>query len=164
LECCRALFDRAARCRHLPPYTENPFATIEIDRIPVETARAIELFTPGQESAFLGACDDWQFPVFLTLLLTGLRPGELCHLLFPDDLDRNAGVIHVRNKPRLGWQVKTRTRRDIPLVTALTDVLRVHLAGRTCGSVFRDGESGGTNASESTRPRPRHWNGNGRID
>jgi len=137
LECCRALFNYAARRRHLPPYTENPFAAIEIDRIPVETARAIELLTPDQERAFLGACDDWQFPVFLTLLLTGLRPGELCHLLLPDDLDLDARVIRVRNKPRLGWQVKTRNQRDVPLVPALADVLRVHLAVRTCGSVFR---------------------------
>ncbi len=137
LECCRALFNHAARRRHLPPYVENPFAAVEIDRIPVETARVIELLTADQERAFLGTCDDWQFPVFLTLLLTGLRPGELCHLLLPDDLDLTAGLIRVRNKPRLGWQVKTRNQRDIPLVPALVDVLRVHLAGRTCGPVFR---------------------------
>ena len=74
--------------------------------------------------------------MFLTLLLTGLRPGELCHLLLPGDLDLEAGVIRVRNKPRLG-QVKTRNQRDVPLVPALVDVLRVHLAGRSSGPVFR---------------------------
>ncbi|MBM3983785.1 MAG: hypothetical protein FJ304_26670, partial [Planctomycetes bacterium] len=58
LECCRALFNHAARRRHLPPYVENPFATVEIDRIPVETARVIELLTPDQERAFLGAGDE----------------------------------------------------------------------------------------------------------
>jgi len=137
LECCRAMFNHAARRRHLPPYTENPFAVIEIDRIPVETVRVIELLTADQERTFLAMCDDWQFPIFLTLLLTGLRPGELCHLLLPDDLDLVAGRIRVRNKPRLGWQVKTRNQRDIPLVPALVDVLRAHLAGRTQGPVFR---------------------------
>jgi integrase len=137
LECCRALFNHAAKRRHLPPYADNPFAAIEVDRIPVETARPVELLTADQERAFLGACDEWQFPVFLTLLLTGLRPGELCHLLLPDDLDLEACVVRVRNKPRLGWQVKTRNQRDVPLVPALVDVLRVHLAGRACGSVFR---------------------------
>jgi integrase len=137
LECCRALFNFAARRRHLPPYAGNPFAAVEVDRIPVETARPIELLTPDQESAFLRACDGWQFPVFLTLLLTGLRPGELCHLLLPDDLDLGAGLVRVRNKPRLGWQVKTRNQRDIPLVPALADVLRVHLAGRSNGPLFR---------------------------
>src|SRR4029079_6771606 len=142
-----ALFNFAARRRHLPPYTENPFAAIEIDRIPVETARPIELLTPDQERAFLGACDDWQFPVFLTLILTGLRPGELCHLLLPDDLDLDAGVIRVRNKPRLGWQVKTRNQRDIPLVPILADVLRVHLDDHQCGPVFRRRTAAGNLAS-----------------
>jgi integrase len=137
LECCRALFNHVARRRHLPPYAGNPFAAVEIDRIPVETARPIDLFTPAQEREFLGACDGWQFPLFLTLLLTGLRPGELCHLLLPDDLDLAAGLVLVRNKPRLGWQVKTRNQRDVPLVPALADVLRDHLAGRTGGPVFR---------------------------
>jgi integrase len=83
LETCRALFNYAGKRRHLPPYADNPFAMLEIDRIPVEQARPITLFTPDQEAAFLEACDAWQFPVFLILMLTGLRPGELTHLLLP---------------------------------------------------------------------------------
>ena len=136
LECCRAMFNHAAKRRHLPPYAENPFRTLEIDHIPIEEARPIELFSSTQEKAFLEACDDWQFPLFLTLILTGLRPGELCHLLVPDDLDLNAQIIRVRNKPRLGWQIKTRNERDIPLIPGLADVLRVHLMGRCSGLVF----------------------------
>jgi site-specific recombinase XerD len=137
LECCRALFNYAAKRRHLPPYADNPFATLEIDRIPIERARPIELFTGEQECAFLEACDEWQFPLFLTLLLTGLRTGELTHLLLPDDLDLAAGVLRVRNKPQLGWQVKTRNERDIPLLAELVAVLRIHVAGRQMGPLFR---------------------------
>ncbi len=137
LECCRAMFNYAAKRRHLSPYAENPFRTLEIDRIPIEHARPIELFTPDQEKAFLEACDDWQFPVFLTLMLTGLRPGELCHLLLPDDLDLETGWLKVRNKSRLGWKVKTRNERDIPLIPELVDVLGNHLGDRRTGPVFR---------------------------
>lgn len=137
LECCRALFNYAARRRHLSPYAENPFAALGIDRIPVEEARPITLFSADQERAFLEACDPWQFPLFLTLLLTGLRPGELCHLLLPEDLDLDAGLVRVRNKPRLGWQVKTRNERDVPLVPVLAEVLRRHVGGRRSGPVFR---------------------------
>src|SRR5262249_4090278 len=72
-----------------------------------------------KKKAFLEACDDWQFPLFLTLMLTGLRTGELTHLLLPDDLDLSAGLLRVRNKPALGWHVKTRNERDIPLVPVL---------------------------------------------
>jgi integrase len=163
LECCRALFSYAARRRHLPPYAENPFRTLEIDRIPIEAARPIELLSAAQEQAFLEACDDWQFPLFLTLRLTGLRPGELCHLLLPEDLDLDAGLLRVRNKPRLGWQVKTRNERDLPLVPLLAEVLGVHVRGRGTGPVFRrrlfggqparrlDGLSGGALAQELAR-------------
>jgi integrase len=136
LECCRALFNYAARRRHLPPYAENPFAALGIERIPVEHARPITLLDAAQERAFLEACDGWQFPVFLTLLLTGLRPGELCHLLLPGDIDLNAGLVRVRNKPGLGWQVKTRNERDVPLLPELMGVLRRHLSGRGAGPAF----------------------------
>jgi hypothetical protein len=91
LECCRALFNFAARRRHLSPYAENPFRTLEIDRIPIHQTRPIALFTAEQERAFLEACDDWQFPLFLTPMLTALRTGELTHLLLADDLDLTAG-------------------------------------------------------------------------
>jgi integrase len=137
LECCRALFNYAARRRHLSPYADNPFATLDIDRIPVEQARPIELFTAEQERTFLEACDDWQLPLFLTLMLTGLRSGELTHLLLPADLDLATGILRVRNKPSLGWQVKTRNEREIPLVPDLVAVLCVHLRRRQAGPVFR---------------------------
>jgi integrase len=69
-------------------------------------------------------------------MLTGLRPGELTHLLLPDDLDLESGVLRVSNKPRLHWQVKTRNEREIPLLPALVNVLRAVVGGRTAGLVF----------------------------
>lgn len=105
--------------------------------IPVDGAKLIVLFTPEQEGKFLEACDRWQFPIFLTLMLTGMRPGELCHLLLPEYLDLEGGLLHVRNKPRLGWQIKTRAGRSIPLVPVLADVLRIAVDGRQSGPVFR---------------------------
>jgi integrase len=133
LETCRSLFAYAAKRRHLSPYAENPFSSLDLDRMPVEDARPIVILSARQERAFLQACDDWQFPIFLTLMLTGLRPGELTHLLLPDDLDFNARLLRVSNKPQLGWQVKTRNERDIPVVDVLADVLRVFIAQRRVG-------------------------------
>jgi len=69
-------------------------------------------------------------------MLTGLRPGELTHLLLPDDLDLNAGMLYVRNKLRLGWQVKTRNEREIPLIDELRDVLKITIGDRVAGPVF----------------------------
>lgn len=137
LEICSAMFNYAARQRHLPPYVENPFQTIEINRIPVEDPKPIVVFTPGEERQLLHACDDWQFPIFLTLLLTGIRPGELTHLLLPDDLDLDAGWLYIRNKPPLGWKVKTRNERDIPLLSLHVDVLQCLVGRRRTGPVFQ---------------------------
>lgn len=133
LETCRSMFTFAAKRRHLSPYAENPFSNLDIDRIPIEDAKPVTILAPEQERAFLQACDDWQFPMFLTLMLTGLRPGELTHLVLPQDVDFELGVIRVRNKPKLGWQVKTRNERDIPLVSVLRDVLDEFLQGRRQG-------------------------------
>jgi integrase len=58
LEVCRSMFNFAAKRRHLPPYSENPFTVLEIDRIPVETARPVLLMDARQEEDFLRACDD----------------------------------------------------------------------------------------------------------
>jgi integrase len=137
LETCCTLFNYAKRHRHLSPYAENPFQVIEIGRIPIEDAKPIVIFTDEQAAIFLEACDDWQFPIFLTMLLTGLRPGELTHLLLPDDLDLENHWLYVRNKQNLGWQVKTRNERDIPLVPALADVLGWMIDDRNTGPVFR---------------------------
>lgn len=137
LETCRAMFAYALKKRHLSPYAENPFTSLEIERLPVEDSKPVEIFSPDQERIFLEACDDWQFPIFLTLMLTGLRPGELTHLLLPDDLDLGKGILQVRNKSKLGWQVKTRNERVIPLMPLLVDILRLVLDGRNTGPVFR---------------------------
>jgi len=136
LESCRAMFTYAAKRRHLSPYAENPLTAIEIDRIPIENAKPILLLTPDQERQFLETCDAWQLPLFATLLLTGLRPGELAHLLLPEDLDLAGGWIRVRNKLKLGWQVKTRSERDVPVLPELMQVLSVHLGQRRSGPVF----------------------------
>ncbi len=136
LETCCSLFNYAAKHRHLPPYAENPFLVIEVRRLPIEDARPVIAFTDEQSQRFLAACDDWQFPVFLTLMLTGLRPGELVHLLLPADLDLESGWLRIRNKPQLGWQVKTRNERDIPLVPVLLDVLQKLVGKRSAGPLF----------------------------
>jgi integrase len=150
LEVSRSLFTFAIKRRHLPPYTENPFTVIQVERVPVEDAKPVTLLNAEQEVSFLEACDDWQFPVFTTLILTGLRPGELTHLL-AEDVDLEAGWLWVRNKPDLGWRVKTRSERRVPLVPELRELLARRLDGRVTGPLFLrrrcadgDGSGGGT--------------------
>ncbi|MEZ6190436.1 MAG: tyrosine-type recombinase/integrase [Phycisphaerales bacterium] len=135
LEACRALYGFAARRRHLPPYTENPFTVIEISRIPDETAKPITLLDDSHQQQMLEQADAWFGPILVTLMLTGLRPGELTHLLV-EDIDLQAQVLYIRNKPALGWKTKTRNERMIPLMPAHLTMLQRHLAGRTSGPLF----------------------------
>lgn len=137
LETCSTMLNYAQRHRHLSAYADNPFRVIEISRIPVEDAKPIIAFDTAEEQRLLDACDDWQFPIFLTLLLTGLRPGELTHLLLPDDVDLPNGWLRIRNKFNLGWRVKTRSERDIPLHPTLCEVIRILIGDRNSGPVFR---------------------------
>ncbi len=136
LETCRTVFAYAMKRRHLSPYAENPFTALELGRLPIEHVRKIDLPTSEQQVALLKACDGWQFPVYLTLMLTGLRPGELVHLLLPDDLDFGQRLLFVRNRINLDWQVKTRNERAIPLLPCLATVLQRLVGERRRGPVF----------------------------
>jgi len=135
LEACRALFTYAAKRRHMPPYAENPFSALELGKMPVDHRRAISLPNGDQVVAFLEALDDWSFAIFVTLALTGLRPGELVHLLV-EDFDPKDGLLHIRNRPELGWQVKTRRDRTLPLLVSHTRILKRMLGSRACGTLF----------------------------
>jgi len=50
--------------------------------MPVEDAKPVVLFTAEEETEFLRACDERQFPVFLTPILTGheLELGMMSYL------------------------------------------------------------------------------------
>ena len=136
LEVCRSMFAFAQRQRCLPPYATNPFAELRLDRMRIENAKAIFVFDAISESQFLHAAKDWEFPVHFTMAKTGLRSGELCHLLI-EELDLVGRWLSIRNKPELGWSVKTRNERNVPLVRELCDVLRRVIGNRTAGPVFR---------------------------
>ena len=135
LEVCRSLYAYAARQRHLPPYSDNPFASLRIERMRIEDASPVFVFDAGSEIQFLQQADRWTFGVHFTLAKTGLRPGELAHLLV-EDLDLEGGWLHVTNKPQLGWRIKTGRERSVPLIDELVDVLRQTIGPRTAGPVF----------------------------
>jgi integrase len=135
LQCCRSVYGFAARMRHLPPYTCNPFASIRLDRMKIEDSKPIFVFDAKRELEFFCAADDWTFPIQFTLAKTGLRPGELAHLLI-EDLNLEDGWLHVRSRPTLGWRVKTRRDRIVPLVDELVEVLRRVIRCRSAGPVF----------------------------
>jgi integrase len=135
LETCRSLYAYAQRARHLPPYFGNPFADLQLDRMRIEDSKAIFLFDAESELQFLRAAGGMERCLHFVLAKTGMRSGELCHLLI-EDLDLAGGWLHVRNKADLGWQIKTRNERSIPLIAEVVAVLRHVIEERTAGPVF----------------------------
>ena len=135
LEVCRNLYAFAGKKRHLPPYTENPFTALAGSRFRIEDAKRIFVFDAQTELAFLKAAGTWDFPIFFTLSKSGVRSGELIHLLI-EDLDLDGGWMHIRDKPDLGWRIKTRRGRSIPLTAELVAVLRHVIGTRAAGPVF----------------------------
>ena len=132
---CRSLFNYAAKQRHLPPYAVNPFAELGIEKMQIEDAKPTGILTQAEEAAFLAASDLWQFRVFFTLAFTGMRPGELCHLLV-EDVDPDKKLLYIRNRPGLGWKTKTRNERRVYLFDELAAVVREAAGNRSCGSLF----------------------------
>lgn len=135
LETCRALYSFAGKRRHMPPYAENPFAELPLDRLKIEDAKPIFIFDEKGERAFFEACKPWHFAIHFTLAKTGLRIGELVHLLI-EDIDWHGGWLHVHNKLALGWRIKTGGERSIPLLPEVIGVLRRVIGKRTVGPVF----------------------------
>jgi integrase len=135
LETCRSMFNYAVKRRHLPPYVGNPFAELPLDRFKIEDAKPIFVFDADTELAFFQAASDWAFPIHITLAKTGMRVGELTHLLI-EEVDLETGWLWVRNKTELGWRVKTGNERIVPLLPEVVAVLRAVIGTRHAGPVF----------------------------
>jgi integrase len=135
LETCRSLYQYALKQRHLPPYVGNPFSELPLDRFKLDDVKPIFVFTAETELALFQIATKWEFPIHFTLAKTGLRIGELTHLLI-EDLDLEAGWLHVRNKTELGWRIKTGQERIVPLLPEVVTVLKHVIGSRTVGPVF----------------------------
>ena len=135
LEVCRSVYIYAAQQRFLPPYFENPFSKLNLERMRIEDAKPIFVFDAEDELRFFQKADDWTFPIHFILAKTGLRSGELIHLLI-EDVDLQNGWLLIRNKPELHWKIKTRRERSVPLIEEAVAVLRRVIGNRTAGPVF----------------------------
>lgn len=109
----------------------NPATNIERFRIP---KRALPKFLPADQlKRLFEACDERERRVFLAILLTGMRKGEVTHLLW-SDVNFELGVIFIQEKPN--WKPKT-DERVIPMSPGLRQVLlEQHALRKNDGLVF----------------------------
>lgn len=135
LQVCRNVFNYALRRRHLPPYSQNPFHSVKVEKMAGAGIRRMRLFTLEEETEFLETCDDWEFPVSFTAAFTGMRPGELMHLLI-EDVSFGEKLLYIRNRPELGWLTKTRRERQVYIFDELAAALKRAINGRRRGVLF----------------------------
>ena len=136
LQTCRTMFNYGLKRRHFPPYVGNPFAELPVDRMKIEDAKPIFVLTQELEYQTLCKASDWEFPLHFFAAKTGLRVGELGHLLI-EDLDLEEGWLRVTNKVDLGWRIKTGQERLIPLLPEVVNVLKKVVGKRHGGPVFQ---------------------------
>jgi site-specific recombinase XerD len=104
----------------------NPATGVERFRLP---KRAIPKFMTSEElKKFFGACDDDDRRLFMSILLTGMRKGEVEHLIW-SDISFELGVVFIQEKPQMNWKPKT-DERLIPISPMLHEVLLVQYQNR----------------------------------
>jgi len=115
LKCIKRFFNRAVELGLL---RDSPARRVELLKTPKKNPR---FFDEAEMGLILDDCGDvWVRDIYLGLLLTGMRIGELVNLEW-DDVDFAAQKIVVRAKTF--WKPKGNEDRDIPLHGAFYNLL-----------------------------------------
>jgi integrase len=97
----------------------NPAANIERFRLP---KRVIPKFLTSEElQKFFDACNEDDRRLFMSVVLTGMRKGEVEHLCW-SDVNFELGVIFIQEKLEMNWKPKT-DERIIPISPMLRELL-----------------------------------------
>jgi integrase len=125
-----------AKRRNLIP--ANPVRELERGERPTVGGEEKRVLSEPEISAVLENATDGFRPMLATMIFAGLRLGETLALTW-DDIDYQAGVIHVRRqlgRDRQPAELKTgAARRDVILVPQLATILRRHfMASRRKGT------------------------------
>jgi integrase len=123
LQVLRTFFRWAVARNHL---FVNPVAGVERFRLP---KRVLPKFlTVEQLKKFFEACKGEERELFMTILLTGMRKGEVEHLTW-SDVNFELGVLFIQEKPEMNWKPKT-DERLIPISPTLREILVPRYAKR----------------------------------
>jgi integrase len=154
VECCRSMYHFGIRQKILPRDLLNPFSSGAACQLRIRDAKPIFVFLPEQELKFFQAASEWAFAIHFVLAKTGLRTGELTHLLI-EEVDLQSRWLQIRSKPELGWITKTTRERRVPLIEEVARIFQ-HVIGERCsGLVFLRRSLGPRNPPVLTADRAR---------
>src|SRR5262249_52930954 len=123
LQILRAFFRWAVVRNHL---FVNPTQHIERFRIPKQALP--KFLTTDELTRLFACCTERERRLFMTILLTGMRKGEVQHLTW-SDINFELGILFIQAKPQWAWKPKT-DERVIPLSPTLRELLVQHHAER----------------------------------
>lgn len=107
----------------------------EVERLRISKRVVPTFLTSEQLRRLFTVCNESERHLFMTVLLTGMRKGEVEHLTWPD-INFEVGVIFIQEKPQWDWKPKT-DERLIPISPTLRELLvRLHAERRDDGLVF----------------------------
>jgi integrase/recombinase XerD len=101
---------------------ENPAANIKPRRV---IEKRPEVYTDEEIDQMLRGCGPKEEALLLTLLYTGLREQEICHLTW-EDLEFEKKVLRVTAKPEERFTPKTWEEREIEMSDELVESLKGH--------------------------------------
>jgi integrase len=122
--------DRTIANKHRLVLSFVRFAGVTTDAIPKSAPKfessLPEIYDGDQLKAFFGSLtQDYHRVVFTLLLKTGLREQEAMFLQWPD-IDFKRRTLLVRSKPHLGFKIKDKAERSIPLPDDLVEMLKTY--------------------------------------
>lgn len=123
LRCVFTFFRWAIKQNHL---FVNPVTNIEKFRADAFAASVHDI---RRDPEVLAACRADERRLFSTILLTGMRKGEIEHLTW-NDPNFDLGVVFIQAKPEVGWEPKT-DERVIPISPTVQQLLFEQYANRT---------------------------------
>lgn len=134
----RGQAERTISNKHKLVMSFMKFAGVSASTLPKKAPRydvtLPEVYTGDQLTAFFGSLrSEYHRVVFNLLLKTGMREQEAMYLQWAD-LDMRRRTLLVRSKPELGFRIKDREERSIPLSDDLVELLKtykINVPGRT---------------------------------
>jgi integrase len=116
----------------------NPSTLVERFRVP---KRALPKFMTSEDlKRFFAACDERNRRLYMAILLSGMRKGEVVHLTW-NDISFELGVIFIQEKPEYDWRPKS-DERLVPISPMLNSILLVQYTNRTSDTWVFPNEAG----------------------
>lgn len=112
----RAIFNQAIRWKYL---VENPASSVK--KLPDITKKLPRFLDANEINAVMAECSPWLYDIVVTLILTGMRIGELVNLTW-NDINFKQQRIHIQSKD--DWTPKTYQIRTIPMHPVVADILQ----------------------------------------